>query len=445
MRIRKTALISLLIIFSTLIPSSTADQSGTAWSEDSRAYSEGWPWPPLPNWWNRSEAAYKSQSFTDVRLGQWLPCKPEWSMNDCIQGINVYDETNKLIGPLTFVPNPSFDPFNYKQVWDQANAGSLKVDNYPHFRNPTNNNYSNQGVWTLPGQLTLASGKNELSVSVARMLTSLQVNVSGADGSSLPLGYYFETTLKSRNMLKHATWIDSNGKDPSVVFNSDGTVVFKGVTTKTPVPANGCEDIFGGNSQTARSSNAFIAINVNVAKYYENPNYQTIPGEIVTGTNGWWCQGGIYWDQQNRQIVVNVATTHYYEDGKTVVDGWFEVKIRGQLVRQLWGVTPQEASGYARVEVAYQDGTTKTATVSARYVPDKDWIDLRAYGFTYSNPGIKISLGKSATPSIAKPTPSALPKSTVAPKPVIKKITCVKGKIVKKVTTPTCPSGYKKI
>ncbi|MFZ9222752.1 MAG: hypothetical protein ACO23S_05785, partial [Candidatus Nanopelagicaceae bacterium] len=72
---------------SLLIPLSqspaTANSTGKAWNEDSRAYSEGWPWPSLPNWWNRSDSWYKQQSFTDVRLGQWLPCKPEWSMNDC--------------------------------------------------------------------------------------------------------------------------------------------------------------------------------------------------------------------------------------------------------------------------------------------------------------------------------------------------------------------------
>jgi len=151
----------------------------------------------------------------------------------------------------------------------------------------------------------------------------------------------------------------------------------------------------------------------------------------VMGTNGWWCQLGIEWDAKERQLVVNVAAPHYYPDG-SVVDGWLELKIRGRLAREWWGISPQEATGYAKVEVVYRDGTSKTATVSANYITDKDWIDLRAYGFTYSNPAVKISMAK---PEAVKPTTKAV---------TAKKITCVKGTTIKKVSAKTCPKGFKK-
>lgn len=425
-------LITLAFIFSLSIPTQTtnANPTGKGWSEDSRAYSEGFPWPSLPNWWNR-DSGFGQQSFTDVRLGQWLPCRPEWSMNDCVQSITVYDKENKKLGSLSYVGDPTFDPFETKQIWTKSETPQKElIDNYPVF--DTNGFLSS--VWRLPEGVKLSDGKDQVTVGVARMLSSVQVNVSPVglgDGVSLPIGYFFETTLKSRNLKKYTRWITSNGKDPSVIIGTDDTIVIKGVASRFPVPDStaGCNGLYGGNEVKARADAAFIAINMATYLSSENPNSQA--ADVVMGTNGWWCQQGIEWDAKERQLIVNVAAPHYYPDG-SVVDGWLELKIRGRLAREWWGISPQEATGYAKVEVVYTDGTSKTATVTANYITDKDWIDLRAYGFTYSSPAIKVSM--------AKPAPAA-----VISKPVVsKKITCVKGKTVKKVSAKTCPAGYKK-
>ncbi|MFM8842539.1 MAG: hypothetical protein ACKOFU_07535 [Actinomycetota bacterium] len=438
----RSLLITLALIFSLVTPTQTsnANPTGKAWSEDSRAYSEGFPWPALPNWWNRNEQD-RQQSFTDVRLGQWLPCKPEWSMNDCVQSITVYDKENKNLGSLTYVGDPTFDPFEIKQTWIQAETPERTlIDNYPVF--DTNGFLSS--VWRLPDGVKLSDGNDRVTVGVARMASSVQVNVSPVglgDGVSLPIGYFFETTLKSRNLKKYARWITSNGKDPSVIIGTDDTIIIKGVTTRFPVPdsSKGCNGLYGGNEEKARADAAFVAINMSTFLSSENANSQA--ADVVMGTNGWWCQYGIFWDKNERQLVVNVAAPHYYPDG-TVVDGWLELKIRGRLAREWWGISPQEATGYAKVEVVYKDGTTKTATVTANYITDKDWIDLRAYGFTYSNPAVKISMQK-PEPEV-KPTPTPTPTAVTTKPTSAKKITCIKGKTIKKVSTKTCPKGFKK-
>lgn len=421
-----------------------ANPNGKAWSEDSRRYSEGWPWPPLPNWWNSNENGYKEQSFTDVRLGQWLACKPEWSMNDCIESVTVYDKDNNNLGSLTYIQEPGFDPFQNKQRWNQAETPQKTlVDNYPDFS--SDGPVWTQGWWKLPSTVKLSDGNDLVSVGVARMLSSVQVNISPrglGDGVSLPIGYFFETTLKSKNLKKYTRWITSNGKDPSVIIGTNDTVVIKGVTTRFPVPDSkfGCNPLYGGNDVKARADAAFIAVNMATYLVSENPTSQA--ADVVMGTNGWWCQSGIEWDSKARQLVVNVAAPHFYPDG-SVVDGWLELKIRGRLAREWWGISPNEATGYAKVEVVYKDGTAKTATVTAKYVADKDWIDLRAYGFTYSSPAIKISMQKPETPQpIATPAPA--PKASSPVVATTKKITCVKGKSIKIVSTKTCPAGYKK-
>jgi hypothetical protein len=449
---------------SLLIPLSqspaTANSTGKAWNEDSRAYSEGWPWPSLPNWWNRSDSWYKQQSFTDVRLGQWLPCKPEWSMNDCIQGVTVYDKESKKLGDLTFIQEPTFDPFEVKQKWTGQETPDTKefIEGYAVF----DASGFGSGMWKLPDGLKLSDGKDLVGVSVARMLGAVQVNISPdglPNGVSLPVGYFFETTLKSKGLKKYTRWVTSNGKDPSITIGADDTVIFKGVASRFPVPNSkqGCNALYGGNEEKAGADAAFIA--VNAATIITSENTTDGAAEVVMGTNGWWCFNGMTWDPKERQLLVNVAAPHFYPDG-TLVDGWLELKIKGRLARQWWGISPQEATGYAKVEVTYTDGTSKTATVSANYIAEKDWIDLRAYGFTYSSPAIKVSMKKPETAQpTASPTPTASPsasaassttnQSTTVQKPASsasakKTITCVKGKTIKKVATKTCPSGFRK-
>ena len=448
MQTRKTLLrLSLLLalIASSLLPApaSFANPNGPAWNEDSRAYSEGWPWPKLPNWWKRTDSWYPQQAFTDVRLGQWLPCKVEWAMNDCIQGVTVYDQENKNLGSLTFIQHPDFDPFVTKQFWTASETPGTreKIEGYSYFEA----NGFPAGEWKLPAGVKLSDGNDLVGVSVARMLGAIQVNISPkglADGVSLPVGYFFETTLKSKGLKRYTRWVTSNGKDPTVTIGADDTVVFKGVASRFPVPdaTQGCNGLYGGNEEKAKADAAFIAVNAATNLTSEGANSGQA-AEVVMGTNGWWCFNGMNWDAKERQLVVNVAAPHYYPDG-TVVDGWLELKIKGRLAKEWWGISPEEATGYAKVEVVYTDGTTKTATVTAKYIADKDWIDLRAYGFTFSKPALKISMEK-PTPEV-KPTPSPTPTTVVTKPAATKKITCVKGKTIKKVSTKTCPKGFKK-
>ncbi|MFM9039992.1 MAG: hypothetical protein ACKOQV_08760 [Betaproteobacteria bacterium] len=421
---------------SLLVPLSqspaSANPNGKAWSENSRAYSEGWPWPALPNWWNRTDSWYKQQSFTDVRLGQWIPCKPEWSMNDCIEGVTVYDKDNKNLGALTFVQHSDFDPFETKQKWDAGETPDTRelIQGYSVF----DASGFPAGEWRLPDGVKLSDGKNMIGVSVARMLGAVQVNVSPKgleNGVSLPVGYFFETTVKSKGLKKYTRWVTSNGKDPSVTIADNDKVIFKGVASRFPVPDSspGCNGLYGGNEVKAKADAAFIA--VNAATNLASADGTEGSAEVVMGTNGWWCFNGMNWDAKERQLVVNVAAPHYYPDGSEV-DGWLELKIKGRLAREWWGISPDEATGYAKVEVIYKDGTSKTATVTANYIKDKDWIDLRAYGFTYSNPAIKVSMKKAE----AQPKP--------ATKAAKKTITCINGSTIKKVSTKTCPKGFKR-
>jgi hypothetical protein len=71
-------------------------------------------------------------------------------------------------------------------------------------------------------------------------------------------------------------------------------------------------------------------------------------------------------------------------------------------------------------------------------VNEKDgWMKMAAYGFTFSAPTVKVKLTQVAQ-AVATPSPTATTNN--------KTLTCVKGKIIKRVTAanPKCPAGYKK-
>jgi len=119
-----------------------------------------------------------------------------------------------------------------------------------------------------------------------------------------------------------------------------------------------------------------------------------------------------------------VAGLHFMPDGKTPVEGTYDLSIRSDVARCLYGFSKAPIS--ATINVTGANGETKTATT---VVSEKDgWLKLAAYGFTFSSPTISVKLSQAAGPA----------KKTT--------ITCVKGKLTKKVTAvgPKCPAGYKK-
>jgi hypothetical protein len=177
--------------------------------------------------------------------------------------------------------------------------------------------------------------------------------------------------------------------------------------------------------------------------YYDagNKTGETRPDDVILGTNGWWCLSDFRFDRESQQIIVKVGNVHFDEFGNEI-QGWMELKVKGNRARDWWGIDPAIAAGYAKVEVSYQDGTKKVATVTAKYDAKNDWINLRAYGFTYSMPQLAVSFKPPTEAN--KIVPAAEAKKLVPAKKMT--ITCVKGKTTKKVSAvkPICPNGFKR-
>ena len=150
----------------------------------------------------------------------------------------------------------------------------------------------------------------------------------------------------------------------------------------------------------------------------------------------------------NEMLTYHVSGMHYESDKTTLTEGTYDLVIRSDVARCLYGFTSAPIS--ATVSVIDDKGQQKTAVTT---VNEKDgWLKMAAYGFSFSNPtlNVKISQAKPKPQDSSSPTPSPKPSATNSPKATAATtkitITCVKGKTVKKVTavSPKCPAGYKK-
>lgn len=123
-----------------------------------------------------------------------------------------------------------------------------------------------------------------------------------------------------------------------------------------------------------------------------------------------------------------VAGMHYMPDGKSLVEGTYDLLIRSDAARCLYGFS--NAPIQASISVT-GEADQKVATTAM--TEGNGWIKLSAYGFTFSDPTISVKLSQ------AKVQANALMKKNAT-------ITCIKGKITKIVSgiSPKCPAGYKK-
>ncbi|MEY2797967.1 MAG: hypothetical protein RIS22_233, partial [Actinomycetota bacterium] len=123
-------------------------------------------------------------------------------------------------------------------------------------------------------------------------------------------------------------------------------------------------------------------------------------------------------------------------DGKTVNRGFYRAYIPFQDAKTLWGLeNPNDAAKALELSVTTEEATGEQVVSSANIAAKNNVISIEYEGFQYSQPKLSVKMKKGY-----KPTTSAAVK-TPAKK---KTITCVKGKITKKVTTAACPAGFKK-
>lgn len=165
----------------------------------------------------------------------------------------------------------------------------------------------------------------------------------------------------------------------------------------------------------------------------------------VVTTNAMMYSGGPpVFNKSQGTLEYKVGSPHLTSKGE-VFKGSYDLQVSSEVARCLYNFT--SAPIQASVSVINESGENSVATT---IVNEKDgWLRLAAYGFTFSNPTVKVKLTQEVAAPAPSASPSPTPSASAPAKPVAMKkisITCVKGKTTKKVTAvnPKCPTGYKK-
>jgi hypothetical protein len=171
-------------------------------------------------------------------------------------------------------------------------------------------------------------------------------------------------------------------------------------------------DVPGGSAQCFKDSSKFIG--------------------VVT-TNAMMYSGGPpSFNKELGTLEYKVGAPHLTSNGE-VFKGSYDLQVSSEVARCLYSFT--SAPIQASISIVNETGEASVATT---VVSEKDgWLRLAAYGFTFSNPTVKVILTQEAKTLPIASTKTAAKKTS---------ITCVKGKTAKKVTAvnPKCPTGYKK-
>jgi len=152
--------------------------------------------------------------------------------------------------------------------------------------------------------------------------------------------------------------------------------------------------------------------------------------EIKSPFSNW---GEFSWVEMFRGLAKDTAAGVSTVWGFSTIDGQSQNKCMADSSRVL-GVVSTNAPISATISVIGDGGVEKTAVTT---VNEKDgWIHLAAYGFTFSSPTVNVKLTQEGSATASTPTGT----------PAVKTITCVKGKVSKKVAgaSPKCPAGFKK-
>jgi hypothetical protein len=143
------------------------------------------------------------------------------------------------------------------------------------------------------------------------------------------------------------------------------------------------------------------------------------------------------WNPVTESIDLKLFAPHLKVDG-SLNRGFYELRISESLAKCFWGISVS-SNTRASITISYP-GSDKEAVVETVITSFKDGIfQVQATNFTFSSPTIKAKILSQTSISDSN---SAI--ASVKPVAVKKVISCVKGKVTKKVTAikPKCPAGY---
>ena len=170
---------------------------------------------------------------------------------------------------------------------------------------------------------------------------------------------------------------------------------------------------------------------------------------LVTTNATAYSSGPPRFDSATGTLEYQVAAPHFEKDGVTPFKGSYDLAIRSDVARCIYGFT----SAPVQATISILSSGTEQKIASTTFKEENGWMNFSAKNFEFSTPKLMLKLTQNSpteqvqTPA-PKPSATAAAPATSPSRPAVKtsSITCSKGKLKKKVsgTAPRCPAGYKK-
>lgn len=394
-----------------------------------------------------SLVAVPASAEVQPRALWWKNCANYNLTDHCVESVEYFDDVTKTWIKATAEKNPLYEP---REITNEDRAKYASGDNEQSQKCGYGRQLNLDTCYRIPGAASDGS-EQILQTLIYGETEDLKLSFEATNG---PVVYVRPGTGDSmygvrENSLWRVTVIsDVFGVDAGIAYAQmkEPTLdVFKGADGHWRVQASGrvqsiyayearepgqptCDDsLRQQNELQANDLRRPFSINVSRYKYeFEKLKGSPPAGAFITNNGG--CHTRLQFDQTNRIISVLVGGPHYDTNGK-VIDGWVEASIRGDLIRKAFNAEPKTMN-QAIVEVTYADGTSQNATSTTKYIAATDKVEIRAYGFHYSEPTVKLKLQPvqvaQTTKQGGKPT-----------------FTCVKGKSTRQFVGK-CPAGWKK-
>lgn len=157
---------------------------------------------------------------------------------------------------------------------------------------------------------------------------------------------------------------------------------------------------------------------------------------VINSNASVYSDGPPTFNKATGTLEYQVAAPHYTSDGVTKHLGSYDLVLRSDVARCIYGFSDAPIS--ATVSIESEDGTNVVSTES---VTERDGlIRLSAYGFGFSSPTIKVKLSQ----DVINEDRQATTKVTTQ---VNKKLVCVKGKKERTFSAKKtqCPKGFKRV
>lgn len=398
-----------------------------------------------------------AESYTDPDGPMWVTCATGFRSDDCVDNLEYFDNKSNTWISGTIQKNELFDYTIKKRSQQQRKSPS-------DISCGTEMSAWNDACFVFPG-----IGDSGSALIIAVQAARWQENVTGGlyavNGPvnslrkrddlpipGLPDGSKWRITLKSKFLNTSGSWIQGTMKNPNFVYQKNSDGVDRAVITGESlwVHFSFLDDDQCG--PTAKPKNqSFAEYKSNVWKFWASPYIYELekaknlkPGGMIIATNG-SCGNGAYFDAKEGILGIRMGGPHFNFEGG-LNSGWAEASIRGDLVRTAFEVEPK-ALGTVKVEIYYDDGSSEVATSSTKYVEETDSIEIRSYGFHFSQADIKMKISQSAR--IIKNSGSSQSSSKSVAGPGKFQITCAKGKQQKTIYANSkskllCPKGWKK-